>query len=438
MHNLYKKSKEGKKKEKVFQKTFVGFILLSFFLSFASISRANLIDDIKAKITGTLDKKQALEDQIKQTELKLQQTGAEKQTLQKDLSDLNAAKKKLDSNIQATEGNIAETSKTIGSLESDINAQGEKIDEERGALFEIINDMSKSNADSAIVKMLGGEKLSDYLETNQNFENTLSAKIQELKTLRDELGQKKDLALGKKTELSNLKDNLSGQKSAVVQTQTTKDKLLKATQSSETNYQKLLTQQKILQQQVENELFQYESDLQVAIDPSKLPSVQNGILAWPVDTVRITQLFGVTSASARLYASGSHNGVDFGVPDGTPVKAVLTGTVIGTGNTDLNPKCLSYGKWVAIQHTNGLTSVYGHMSAISVTSGQPVTTGQIIGYSGRTGYATGPHLHLSILASQAVKIGVIPNEKTINCRGVTIPLALGTNAFLDPMIYLPK
>lgn len=420
-------------------KFFFFILLLTFsFFTFTSHSRANLIDDLRNQISDTLKKKQQIEAEIKKTEAALNQTSGEKQSLQKDLADLNAAKKKLEGDIKKTEAGISVANKSIKTLSEEISDKEDAIARNIGALAEVFKNIQNSNNDSVVERFLAGEGISDYFEINENFSSKVSSATEELKSLELELKQKKEKAEGTKKELSNLKTNLSGQKQAVVQTEKTKDSLLSITKNKEAEYQKQLKEKLALKEQFESELFQYESELQVAIDPSKLPDAKRGVLGWPLDKIVITQYFGLTSASKRLYVSGTHNGVDFGVPDGSPVKSVQSGTVIGTGNTDVVKSCLSYGKWIAVKHDNGLTSIYGHLSGISVNEGQAVSLGQTIGYSGRTGYATGPHLHLSILASEAVKVGQIPNEKTVNCRGITIPLAQGTNAFLDPMLYLPK
>ena len=88
--------------------------------------------------------------------------------------------------------------------------------------------------------------------------------------------------------------------------------------------------------------------------------------------------------------------ISFGASIGTPIKAALSGTVLGTGNTDSIKGCYSFGKWVMVKHNNGLNTMYAHLSQISVSSGQSVSTGQVLGYSGETGYATGPHLHFEV------------------------------------------
>jgi len=178
--------------------------------------------------------------------------------------------------------------------------------------------------------------------------------------------------------------------------------------------------------------------LQFELDPNKLPPVGQGVLRWPLDHIRITQRFGRTADSGRLYTSGTHNGVDFGVSSGSNVYAALSGVIEGFGNTDQYPGCQSYGKWILIKHNNGLSSLYAHLSLTQVSVGQEVSTGQVIGYSGNTGYSTGPHLHLTVFASQGVqlmRLGDIPGRPITRCSNATIPIA-PRDAYLDPLVYL--
>jgi murein DD-endopeptidase MepM/ murein hydrolase activator NlpD len=139
--------------------------------------------------------------------------------------------------------------------------------------------------------------------------------------------------------------------------------------------------------------------------------------------------------SRRLYVSGTHNGVDFRAGIGTPVKTALSGVVWGTGNTDIARGCYSYGKWILIKHANGLTTIYGHLSQIKVVAGDKVITGDVIGYSGNTGYSTGPHLHFGVYATQGVIMEKYSQSKS--CKTVVLPLA-DPKAYLNPMSYLPK
>jgi murein DD-endopeptidase MepM/ murein hydrolase activator NlpD len=88
-----------------------------------------------------------------------------------------------------------------------------------------------------------------------------------------------------------------------------------------------------------------------------------------------------------------------------------------------------------MEHNNGLSSTYGHLSLIKVSRGQKIKKGDIVGYSGNTGYSTGPHLHVSVYVGSAVEVKTIPSK---SCPGKTLTQPIApTNAYLDPMKYLP-
>ncbi len=86
-----------------------------------------------------------------------------------------------------------------------------------------------------------------------------------------------------------------------------------------------------------------------------------------------------------------HSGLDFAVARGTPVKASAAGTVLASDDYFFN------GKTIFIDHGNGLITLYGHLDQFDVQAGQTVSKGQLIGLSGMTGRATGPHLHWSVV-----------------------------------------
>jgi murein DD-endopeptidase MepM/ murein hydrolase activator NlpD len=103
---------------------------------------------------------------------------------------------------------------------------------------------------------------------------------------------------------------------------------------------------------------------------------------WPVSGP-ITSPFGPRWG-------GFHPGIDIGVPEGTPIHAAAAGTVIWCGWES------GYGNLVVIDHHNGLATAYGHQSQIAVSCNQDVGQGDVIGYSGCTGFCTGPHLHFEV------------------------------------------
>jgi len=193
------------------------------------------------------------------------------------------------------------------------------------------------------------------------------------------------------------------------------------------------------------ELDELESQLQFILDPDSIPSAGSAVLRWPLDSVYITQYFGNTQfAQSGAYNGSGHNGVDMGTPTGTKIRAALSGTVTAWGNTDFGG-CSSYGKWILLKHANGLSTLYAHLSLISVQKGQSVSTGDVIGYSGNTGYSTGPHLHFSVFATNGVQVLKLSDYYAQNGRGATacssagvsIPVA-AYSAYLNPIDYLPS
>ena len=105
-------------------------------------------------------------------------------------------------------------------------------------------------------------------------------------------------------------------------------------------------------------------------------------LIWPVNGP-VTSPFGYRWG--RLHA-----GIDIGVPEGTPIHAAASGTVVLAGWID------GYGNYTCIDHGGGLATCYAHQSAYAVSTGAHVSQGQVIGYVGSTGHSFGPHLHFEV------------------------------------------
>jgi murein DD-endopeptidase MepM/ murein hydrolase activator NlpD len=127
----------------------------------------------------------------------------------------------------------------------------------------------------------------------------------------------------------------------------------------------------------------------------KLDQLQDGVIAIPSDkpvqaSVTFTSGFGVRSDPFHAGAA-MHPGIDLSGTYGTPIYATAEGTVLRAGwNSG------GYGNLVEVDHGRGITTRYGHMSAILVSAGQHVTRGQQIGRMGSTGRSTGNHLHYEV------------------------------------------
>lgn len=112
-------------------------------------------------------------------------------------------------------------------------------------------------------------------------------------------------------------------------------------------------------------------------------------LIWPTDSSYISSLFGNRDAPTAG-ASSNHQALDIGAAAGTPIYAASSGTVQMAGANG------GYGNTVFIDHGSGTSTLYAHMNNYVVSPGEYVQQGQIIGYVGSTGIATGPHLHYEV------------------------------------------
>ncbi len=142
-------------------------------------------------------------------------------------------------------------------------------------------------------------------------------------------------------------------------------------------------------------------------------SVQRLLMKTPVDGARLSSRFGMRRHPILGYTR-LHRGLDFAAPTGTPIFAAGDGSVRKIGRFG------SSGLYILLKHRNGYATAYAHMSkfAKGLRKGRRVRQGQIIGYVGRTGLATGPHLHYEVLHY----------NKPVNPRALDLPLERKLNA----------
>ena len=108
----------------------------------------------------------------------------------------------------------------------------------------------------------------------------------------------------------------------------------------------------------------------------------------------ITQLFGENPQRYKQWGFPGHNGVDYGIPNGTPVGAAVAGTVAAVAFENGG-----YGNYVKLSHMDGSKpyfTYYAHLASAAVSPGQKVKAGATIGFSNNTGASTGPHLHFGV------------------------------------------
>lgn len=123
-------------------------------------------------------------------------------------------------------------------------------------------------------------------------------------------------------------------------------------------------------------------------EPLPTDSKQAARFRWPVDSPRLTSVFGTRWGKA-------HEGIDLTAPIGTPVYAADAGEVVYA-----NSFIKGYGNMVVIKHDGDLMTVYAHNSVLLVKVGQKVSAGQRVALSGQSGRATGPHVHFEVRRAQ--------------------------------------
>lgn len=451
MYHVTKNKKQGtmdKKNPSVFcymlrVTCYIGIILL--LVSATTYISANEADELRAKIEGTQSQIESINKEIARFEAELQKVGAEKSTLQAAINELNLTRKKLLADISLTQKQIERTTYTIQELEGNISESQRRIERNNSILAQAIRDIKKADDVSLVETVLAQESLSTlWLEIDQleQLQNTIRGQLGELRTTKASLEDQHGKERSERDNLTAFKDNLAGQHKVIEQNATETSKLLDVTKNKEAEYQALLAQKQAARKQFESDLQDYESQLTYILDPSRLPKEGSGALIWPIADPLITQGFGLTDF-ARNGAYGydksgqpnPHRGLDFRASVGTALLAAASGTVRDAVDMDKSPGCYSYGKWILIDHDNGLSTLYAHLSVMNVSAGEYVNAGDIIGYAGQSGYATGPHLHFTVFDRDAVQVA--PFSWSNGCKNTKIAYA-PYEAYLNPLSYLPK
>lgn len=434
-------------------------LLLIAFCLLPSISYADAASDIQAQIDANKKQLATLEADIAAFQKQLDALGTQKNTLQSTISTLAISQKQLASQIQLTQNKIASANLKIRDLSRSIGDKEATIAEHQSAIAKALRDIAEGEQASLVIQVISSHSLGDVWQSADQsiqFNQALTDDVKELRTVRTTLATNRDQVTAAKADLVSLQNDLTSQKRSIDASKTAQQQLLVATRNQETNYQKLIAQKQAAGKAFEDELVVLQGQLNLIVHPGLLPKTGSGVISWPFSTAFmtkctqrkslfgnlfcITQYFGDTAfstANPQLYKGKGHNGIDIAAPIGTPIHASLGGTVLDTGNTDLIKGCYSFGKWIMVIHGNGLSTLYSHLSTIDVSKGQSITTGQIIGLSGMTGSATGPHIHFGVYATEGTQVMTLRQFRgaKIGCADAKMPVAT-LDAYLNPLSYL--
>ncbi|OGZ54667.1 MAG: hypothetical protein A3B25_03565 [Candidatus Ryanbacteria bacterium RIFCSPLOWO2_01_FULL_48_26] len=363
-------------------------------------------DDLAAQIQEKAKQLETIDKELQSTRATLKNVKGERVTLQRELNNLVGNISQLNLSLKSDEINIQKLSLEVESLGYDLEDISQSIQDKKDAIEKIILEFQKNEHqnNNLLAIFLRSSSLADgvmEIQTLNNLQNQLVIDVGSLRGAQDEYNQKIQVASSKKNSIASHKRDSENKKLIIQDQQEERTALLKQTKNKESVFTQQITQLEKLQQQIANEIESLDSVLRTKIDPATLPPLKPGILLWPVETGKsaISQGYGSTDFAQVTYGSKWHNGVDFGIPIGTPVIAAEDGAVVAVGNNDLYCPRAAYGKFIAIKNNNNLVTLYAHLSRQIVQIGQQVKRGDVIGYSGKTGWATGPHLHFTVFAA---------------------------------------
>ena len=389
------------------------------------------------------------EDSISDLEQQLQQLEQENQKYQKilddtksDIAEKEEYKSALVSKVQVLDEKIAVTREKISSLNDDIKEKQDaydkglsEVEDQFDALANRLRILYMSGNATDLEIIFGAKDFSDLIdkmELVKSLANSDKELISEIQTKLDELSTKKESLEADKKDLETQQASLKSDQDEFNKLISDNDEILKNLYASNSEAQNSLESAALQSDEIEAKISEYYAAQKAAAEHAAQASqsssssssssgssssgssssgsgssssgsssviVPSGSgFAWP--TPGFTYLSSEWYEDREVY---NHGGIDIAGAGimGTPVVAAADGTVIAsnsscTHNWGKSYSCGcggGYGNYVMISHAGGKMTVYGHLASLTVSTGQTVSRGQVIGYVGSTGNSTGPHLH---------------------------------------------
>ncbi len=388
------------------------FILLCLILgglmstSVSVLGKAGSIDEeIKAlndKIQ--LQKKQmdSIAEKQKAYQIMIEQKRQDKNNLLNQLSILENHTAKAQLDIDSTNIDIDKTNLEIKKIQLDMGNVDAEIGIEKEHIGSLLRLAYKQDQVSAMEMLLLNDSLAEFLSQAKYLENTnskIKESLDDLQNKKDQLEKSQANLDNKNKDLALLKADLEKKVGSLEYEQQSKTVILEETKSSESEYQTLLARAKKEQLQAEAEVSSLETAIRQKMsekDKQKLESGSSDI-TWPVTGRTITTGFHDPDYPYRKII-GEHPAVDIRATQGSTLRAAGDGYVARVkfdGSTNY--------AYIMIIHNDGLSTVYGHVSAISVAVDQYVHQGDVIGRTGGAphgigsgAFTTGSHLHFEV------------------------------------------
>ncbi|OUN12163.1 peptidase M23 [Flavonifractor sp. An9] len=360
--------------------------MVSMIISSAGAVTQSEIDALKKEQEESQAKQDALKDQLADLEADQAAAQEKRQLLTEQLNAINAEIANIDAQISYYDGEIAQKEEERKEAEAreaeqyDLFCQRVRMMEEQGTvsywsiLFnaESFSDLLDRIADVDAVMAYDNEVMDQLIATREELERVQG----ELESARAEEQAAKEQQEAKKAE----------QQAKVAEAQALVDQINADT--AEVNRQ--LDAESAAASEIQAEIARKQKQLEEERKQNNIViSSETGYL-WPLPGYyRLSSQFGYRIHPITGVAH-SHTGIDIPASGGTPILAAKSGQVVTSAYH------YSYGNYVVIDHGNGNSTLYAHMSSRAVSEGQMVTQGQVIGYVGTTGSSTGNHLHFEV------------------------------------------
>ncbi|MBU0660861.1 peptidoglycan DD-metalloendopeptidase family protein [Patescibacteria group bacterium] len=362
------------------------------------------IEVLNKKISDNKAKVKDLEKSISTYKTKINQTRLEAVSLSNQMSILDNRTAQVELDIEATQHKMDTLELEIEALDIQVEKKEEVLFRQKQLIAELLRTIQQSDQKKYIEIAAAYDNFSEFynqIQYVETVEEGLGNSIKTIRVTKEALEKAQIQKTERRETYESMKEDLVHKKEALEEQLYMKEHLLAQTQSSELTFNTLLSQLKQEYQQVENEISGIEDEVRRKLEAqNKLNGTKvqdDGKLSWPSDSRYVTAYFHDPDYPFRHIFE--HNAIDLAISQGTPLKAAASGYVARARHCD-SPACYSY---VMIVHNNGLSTVYGHLSGITVQEDQFVARGDLVGYSGgRPGtngagpFSTGAHLHMEV------------------------------------------
>lgn len=419
------------------RRVFILFILVFIFSSTLSLSgavvvRGESIDELEKQIEENEKILEELRQEAQEQEKNLHETQDYASSLAGQVENFQQQIRNLTGKINVKSQKIYTLQLAVQRLELQIQKLQNEAETTKSQMVSLLQEIYKNDSESLIELLFKYESFSTFynqVQARNSLNDAMVIRLETLKNIKQDLEKNQELINQERTELQKDQKIYRGQKIVLDNQKIKQQQLLKQTKQQESLYQELLIDIQEKEQAINREIFELEEAMRLTLDPNSIPRSFSGLFMWPTEGI-LTQGYGClhTRFAKRAYsncdrgAGGFHNGIDIASGLGTPIVAVDDGEVVVMASSPY-----AYGYWLAVKHSNGLVTLYTHMSSVRpVTSGQQVSRGDIVGYMSSSGFSTGSHLHFVVFA---------PDTFTTKPSKISGLLPIG--ATLNPFNYLP-